>query len=212
MTPVREITGIAAPLLTPDIDTEVIIRVSRVMEFEKGELGPYAFEPLRYAPDGAENPDFILNRVQFEKASILVAGENFGCGSSREAAVWAIGDRGIRCILAQSFGDIFAQNCLQNGILTVILARAEIDAIAGEIDLDSPKRMTIDLAHCQIQTPAGRLVPFEIEPERRRMLMEGLDEISATLELDDQITAHQAQQQILMPWVDLSSSQNMLRL
>ena len=191
------VTGTAAPLLRPNVDTEVMIRVDRLISTPRGELGPWLFEAWRYDADGAEAPDFELNR--FRGARILLAGENFGCGSSREGAVWALDDYGIRAVVAPSFGDIFESNCFQNGILPVRLDTAEIASIARE--LDDGTEMTVDLADSAITTPAGRRVPFSIAAERRDALLAGLDEIGMTLRLDPAIRAHQERDHAARPWL-----------
>lgn len=202
MQPFKTLIGIAAPLPTPNIDTEVMVRISRLMEFGKGALAPYLFEPLRYDADGGENPDFILNRPAFRSSSILIAGENFGCGSSREAAVWALHDFGIRCILAPSFGDIFAANCLQNGVLTIALPAAEIAALTSEIATDQPAPFNIDLEAQTITAPSGRTIAFTIDPGHRQALLDGLDEIAQTLRLDDLVAAHQHRRDTAQPWAN----------
>ncbi len=202
MTPLRTVTGIAAVMPTPNIDTEVMVRVSRLMEFSKGALGPYAFEALRYRLNGTEQPDFVLNREAFRASRIIIAGENFGCGSSREAAVWALADFGIKCVIAPSFGDIFAANCLQNGVLTITLPKAEIDRIAAEVDPVDPKPMTIDLELQRIVTASGRNVAFTIESQRRDILLEGLDDIERTGELSDIIDKHDADRAQSRPWAN----------
>ena len=202
MTPFTTLTSVAAPLLTPDLDTEVIVRISRLMEFGKGELGPYAFEPLRTKHSGVENPDFIFNQPAFRNSRILIGGENFGCGSSREAAVWALADLGLRCIIAPSFGDIFAGNCFQNGLLTVVLSRADIASVVAEIDLAGPTAMTVDLQNQKIVTPRGRVLDLPIEPQRRQALLLGLDEIAQTLMHSAKIAEHQKARRSTRPWAN----------
>jgi len=194
------LTAIAAPLAIPNVDTEVMIRISRLMEFGRGALGPYLFEPLRRRADGSEDPLFILNRPAFRESRILVGGENFGCGSSREAAVWAMADYGIGCIIAPSFGDIFAENCLQNGILTLALPAEVVDGLVREIDADDPAPMTVDLVALRLITPAGRELPLPIEPHRRDRLLSGRDQIDQTLDLRAEIEAFQAHRRAAAPW------------
>lgn len=173
--------GIAAPLLVANIDTDVIIRIERMSNLARGELGPWAFEALRWTSDGTENPEFILNQEPFRAASILLAGANFGCGSSREMAVWALQEHGIRCIIAPSFGDIFFSNCLQNGVLAIRLAAAAIDGFAAHLLSDPPNaRLTVDLLSQEIRYKKLRL-GFDIEALARESLLEGLDAIAATL-------------------------------
>lgn len=212
MTPFTTLTGIAAPLPLPNIDTEVMIRISRLMEFGKGALGPYLFEPLRYDADGAENPDFTLNRPAFRASSILIGGENFGCGSSREAAVWALHDFGVRCIIAPSFGDIFAANCLQNGLLTIRLPADEVAALAAEIAMDDPQPFTVDLEAQTITPPSGRTVGFSVDPVHRTALLKGLDEIDQTRQLDAEIDAHQHARDAAFPWANGSLDRSVPRV
>src|SRR5262245_19092793 len=124
-----KLTGSAAPLMRQNVDTDVVIPILRLIGRKRGELGQYCFEPWRYRPDGSENPDFVLNRPRYRGANILVAGENFGCGSSREAAVWSLMDCGFRCVIAPSFGDIFHANAFQNGMLPIRLPKSEVDRL-----------------------------------------------------------------------------------
>jgi 3-isopropylmalate/(R)-2-methylmalate dehydratase small subunit len=199
MEPFTRVTGRAAPLLRPSVDTEVMIRVDRLIGAAPGSLGPWLFEAWRYDADGAELPDFELNLPQYRDACILLAGENFGCGSSREGAVWALRDYGVRAILAPSFGDIFESNCFQNGVLPVRLEQREVDAIATE--LADGGELTVDLVECSIATPGGRRVPFSIAAERREALLAGLDEIGLTLRLDGAIRTYQKRELEARPWL-----------
>jgi 3-isopropylmalate dehydrogenase len=181
MKPFTTVTATAAPLMRANIDTDQIIRIDRLVAFTRGELGPYCLEVMRLVPDGSANPDFPPNQTRYQGAEILVAGENFACGSSREHAVWALVDWGIRAVIAPSFGDIFYANSFQNGLLPVRLPVAEVDAIADELATCESPRINIDLQSCTVTTPAGRVVAFTIEPERREALLAGLDEIGVTL-------------------------------
>jgi 3-isopropylmalate dehydrogenase len=193
--------GRAAPLMRQNIDTEVVIRINRLLEFKRGELGSYCFESWRYLPDGSENKEFILNQNGYRNPEILICGENFGCGSSREAAVWSLWDFGVRCIIAPSFGDIFAANCLQNGVLAIRLPQSDVGAIGIELEGRAGKQMTVDLIAQKITTPAGRTLPFDIEPQQREALLEGLDEIGLTLRLREQILNHQKVSNMNQPWM-----------
>ena len=195
------VTGVAAPLMRPNINTDVIIRINRLIDNQRGQLGPFCFEAWRYAADGSENPEFPLNQARYRGANILVAGENFGCGSSREHAVWSLADFGIRCVIAPSFGDIFHSNCFQNEVLPIRLAAAEVERIAAELENAAAPRMTVDLASREIATPAGRRVAFEIDAERREALLEGLDEIGMTLKLRRNIDAFHAGDLEARPWI-----------
>jgi 3-isopropylmalate/(R)-2-methylmalate dehydratase small subunit len=198
--PLARVAGIAAPLLIANIDTDLIIRIERVARFGKGELQPYALETLRFRPDGSENPDFILNREPFRRATILIAGENFGCGSSRENAVWALADWGLRVIIATSFGDIFFSNCFQNGVLPIRLPQAQVQRIAASISADSPQ-LVIDLEPQIVTLASGERIAFEIEAYRKKMLLGGMDEIDLSLTRLAQIEAAEAHDRVLHPWL-----------
>jgi 3-isopropylmalate dehydratase small subunit len=201
MKKVSTIHGAGAALLQPNIDTEVIISVERVMRFKRGELGPYCLEPLRLRSDGSENPTFVLNQPRYREATVLIAGDNFGCGSSREAAVWSLFDRGIRCIISSSFGDIFYTNCLQNGLLPIVMPIEEVQRLAAELASSIDPAMTIDLVAQRITSASGRAVQFEIDAGKRTALMEGLDEVSQTLKLAPAIAAFQAMDRASRPWI-----------
>ncbi|MEI9984045.1 MAG: 3-isopropylmalate dehydratase small subunit [Aliidongia sp.] len=198
MQPFNTVSGRAAPLLQANLDTDVIIRIERLTAGDPGSLGLYAFEALRYRPDGTENPDFVLNRAGYRGAPILIAGPNFGCGSSREGAVTALLALGIRCVVADSFGDIFYGNCFQNGVLPVRLAAPEVTALAAEAPDGA---FTIDLRAGSITAPSGRRVAFEIDALRRSALLEGLDDIGLTLKHSAAITAWQQADRTTRPWV-----------
>lgn len=193
MTPFTTLTGVAAPLLRDDIDTDVILRIERLTGTTRESMGAVAFEAWRIRPDGSENPDFVLNQPRFRNAPILLAGANFGCGSSREGAVWAIMGLGVRCVLAESFGDIFYNNCFQNGLLPACLPRPALDGLAGQV-------VTVDLDSQTVTGPGGA-VPFAIEPMRKAALLGGLDEIGLTLQHADAIAAYQAADRVARPWV-----------
>jgi len=194
--------GVAAPLMRQNVDTDVVIRIERLVGLQKDELGPYCFEAIRYRPDGSENPDFILNQAPYRGAPILLAGDNFGCGSSREGAVWALMGLGIKAVIAPSYGDIFFNNCFQNGLLPVALPLAEVERLAEEMRAaPGNARVTIDLERQVVISPRGREIKFEIDPKRRKAMLDGLDDISMTLTYKDQIAAWQAQDQSDRPWV-----------
>jgi len=192
--------GVAAPLMLANVDTDAIIRMERLSRLDRGELGRWAFESLRYLPDGSENPEFLLNQPPWRGATILLAADNFGCGSSRETAVWALWDFGVRCVIAPSFGDIFYGNCFQNGMLPVRLPAAEVEAIAAEVK-GGGREITVDLGAQQVVTASGRTVAFEIEPGRRKALLEGLDAIGVTLTYAAAIARFQARDRIQRPWL-----------
>ena len=194
------LTAQAAPLLRANINTDVIIRIERLIYLPKEELGRYCFEAWRYLPDGSEAPDFVLNQPAYRQARILLAGENFACGSSREAAVWSMWAMGYRCVIAPSFGDIFFNNCFQNGLLPIvlpapILADLAAEAVAGVADF------TVDLVRREIVTPSGRRVPFEVDEARRQALLDGLDEIGMTLLRAGEISEFQAQDRADRAWI-----------
>jgi 3-isopropylmalate/(R)-2-methylmalate dehydratase small subunit len=205
MKPFTVVTGAAVPLPLANVDTDVIIRVERMTNRAPAGLRKYAFEALRYLPDGKENPDCLLNQPPFRDAPILVTGANFGCGSSREPAVWALMALGIRCVIAESFGDIFFGNCFQNGILPLTLPKPAVEAISAEA-AQASKAFAVDLVGQTVTTPSGRMFPFQVDPQRRESLIEGLDEVGQTLKLTDAITQWQARDRIARPWVWLPDS------
>jgi 3-isopropylmalate dehydrogenase len=195
------VTGAAAPLMRINVDTEVIIPINRLIGNKRGDLGPYCFEPWRYSGDGVENSGFVLNQPRFRAAKILVAGDNFGCGSSREHAVWSLAAFGFRCVIAPSFGDIFYWNCFQNGVLPIRLPETQVKALAAELEAAEQPAVTVDLETQIITAPSGRKIAFTTDPERRDALLEGLDEIGMTLKLDAQIRAHQREDKVDRPWI-----------
>jgi 3-isopropylmalate/(R)-2-methylmalate dehydratase small subunit len=192
--------GVAAPLMLANVDTDAIIRIERLSSLERGQLGRWAFESLRYLPDGSENPQFLLNQPPWRSATILLAADNFGCGSSRETAVWALWDLGVRCVIAPSFGDIFYGNCFQNGMLPIRLPAATVEAIAAEV-ASGGREITVDLERQQVRTASGRAITFDIEPGRRKALLEGLDAIGVTLSYAADIARFQARDRGERPWL-----------
>jgi 3-isopropylmalate/(R)-2-methylmalate dehydratase small subunit len=194
--------GIAAPLLRPNINTDIIIRIERLRDFEGAKLGPYCFESWRYRRDGSEDPAFILNRPPYRGARIMIAGENFACGSSREAAVWALKAFGIRCVIAPSFGSIFFSNCFQNGVLPVVVPAKVVEELASEVEQTQGQgRVTIDLHRCVVVSPSGRETPFTIDAMLREGMLEGLDQIELTRARAPQIAAFQAKDRAARPWL-----------
>jgi 3-isopropylmalate/(R)-2-methylmalate dehydratase small subunit len=197
-----QLTAVAAPILRENIDTDIVIPISRMVGNEaRGSLGQWCFSALRYRPDGSENPEFILNRAPYRGAQILITGVNFGCGSSREAAVWALKEMGVRCLIGSSFGDIFFNNCFQNGVLPVVLDRATVESLAREVEASQGAgHISVDLAELTLTAPSGKRYPFTVEPQRRQALLEGLDEIAITLQRAPAIAAFQAEDRQRRPW------------
>lgn len=196
-----QVSAVAAALMKPNIDTDAIIPVKRLIGYQRHELGAFALEPYRFRADGSDNPDFVLNRPRYRGAKILVTAENFGCGSSRESAVWALMAYGFRCIIGPGFGDIFTNNAFQNGLLLIRLPRAEVDLIAEELASAAAPDMTVDLQSCTVTTPAGRQIAFDVDGERRQALLEGRDEIAMTLLRDADIAAFQNHDRVSRPWI-----------
>jgi 3-isopropylmalate/(R)-2-methylmalate dehydratase small subunit len=205
MTPVRTISGVAAPLPLANVDTDVIIRIEHLAQCPREQLGRWALAPLRLLPDGSENPAFILNQPGWRGATFLVAGENFGCGSSREHAVWALQGLGIACVIAPSFGDIFRANCFQNGLLPLQLDAADVQQLLQLLQQrhaqGEPVTLTVDLEAQTLRSPGQPMRSFSIELRRREALLQGLDEIGLTLALQPQIDAWQARDRLARPWI-----------
>ena len=201
--PFNKLTAIAAPIMRSNIDTDVIIRIDRLVgNSVRGTLGKWAFGALRYLPDGSENPGFVLNREPYRQAEILVTGPNFGCGSSREGAVWSLQEMGIRAVIGSGYGDIFFANCFQNGILPIIVDKEIVDGLAAEVEhTQGAGRIGIDLEGQTITSPSGKLHRFEIDPRRRAGLLEGLDEVAMTLQRDGEIRAFQTTDRVERPWI-----------
>ena len=196
------LTAIAVWYPRANVDTDLIIRVERCAKVEKEDLGQYAFEMVRFLPDGSDNPEFPLNSAPFRNAQILIGNVNFGCGSSREMAVWAIAGMGFRCVIAPSFGEIFFGNCFQNGLLPVILPLEAVTALGTALEADPTNvRVSVDLERQVVVAPDGTEHAFEIEPLRRKALLEGLDQIGQTRLRDAEIAAFQQQDRLKRPWV-----------
>src|ERR1700742_5406727 len=204
--PFTKLTAIAAPIMRSNIDTDVIIRIERIVgNSVRGSLGKWAFGSLRYLPDGSDNPAFILNREPYRAAEILVTGPNFGCGSSREAAVWSLQEMGIRAIIGSGFGDIFFVHCFQDGILPVVVDKKIVDGLAAEVEeTQGAGKIGIDLEQQTITSPSGKVHRFEIDPRRRAGLLKGLDEVALTLQRDSEIRAFQANDRAERPWIHFS--------
>ena len=203
MKPFRVLTATAAPLLHENIDTDVIIRIENLVGLtDRGDLGRWCFGALRYLPDGSENPEFVLNQLPYRGSEILLAGANFGCGSSREGAVWAMMQMGLRAVVAPSFGEIFYNNCFQNGMLPVVIARTSIETIVSELEPDAGSTsVTVDLERQLVVSPRGREYEFEVPRLRREALLEGLDDIGITLKREAIIATHQVRDRQRRPWI-----------
>jgi 3-isopropylmalate/(R)-2-methylmalate dehydratase small subunit len=195
------LTGIAAPLPLANVDTDKLIPGRFLKTIKRSGLGVHLFDALRYRPDGAEDADFVLNREPYRRASILIAHENFGCGSSREHAPWALLDFGIRCVIAPDFADIFYNNCFKNGILPIRLPRAVCDVLMEDARLGGNARLTVDLQRQVVVRPGGEEISFEVDATRRHLLLEGLDEIGQTLGHAAAIDAFEAGREAWVPQI-----------
>lgn len=194
------LTGIAAPLPLRNIDTDMIIPKQFLKTIKRTGLGKSLFYEMRYAQGGAENPDFVLNKQAYRNAQILVTGDNFGCGSSREHAPWALLDFGIRCVIAPDFADIFYNNCFQNGILPIKLPQSEIDKLMDDASRGANATITVDLEAQEIRGPDGGVISFEIDPFRKHCLLNGLDNIGLTLEKASKIDSFESEMSQSRPW------------
>ena len=196
-----QLTGVAAPLNILDIDTDMIIPKQFLKTIKRSGLGANLFDEMRFTQDGEEIADFVLNREPYRGAEIIVAGDNFGCGSSREHAPWALLDFGIRCVISTSFADIFYNNCFKNGILPITVSADDRDALmADAADVENPE-LSIDLETQTIRRPNGVEVSFEIDPFRKQCLLEGLDDIGLTLEKGGSIDSFEATRAEEKPWL-----------
>ncbi|MGH7008282.1 MAG: 3-isopropylmalate dehydratase small subunit [Stellaceae bacterium] len=195
------LTGVAAPLPMINVDTDKIIPKQYLKTIERTGLGKALFDELRYNADGLEKPDFVLNQTAYRKTEILVAGENFGCGSSREHAPWALLDFGIRAVIAPSFADIFHSNCFKNGILPIALPAEIVAQLMDDARKGSNARLTIDLAKQTITRPDGQVVHFEIDQFRKHCLLDGLDDIGLTLKKESAIAKFEDRRKQAQPWL-----------
>jgi 3-isopropylmalate/(R)-2-methylmalate dehydratase small subunit len=194
------LTGIAAHLPMINVDTDMIIPKQYLKTIKRTGLGRGLFAELRYDEKGAPLPDFVLHKPPYTQAKILITGENFGCGSSREHAPWALLDFGFSCIIAPSFADIFYNNCFKNGILPITLPQKEIDKLIDDASRGANATITVDLAAQEIRGPDGGVIKFDIDPFRKRCLMEGLDDIGLTMEKADAIDAFESRARTERPW------------
>ena len=196
-----KLSGIAAPMDILNIDTDMIIPKQFLKTIKRSGLGVNLFHEMRYDDSGAERPDFVLNKPEYKQAKILVAGDNFGCGSSREHAPWALLDYGIRCVISTSFADIFFNNCFKNGVLPIKVTPEQRDALmADAADAENPE-LSIDLVNQTISRPNGATISFDIEPFRKQCLLDGLDDIGLTMEKGGEIEAFEASRNSDRPWL-----------
>ncbi len=201
MEPFRTLTGIAAPMRAINIDTDRIIPKQFLKTIKRTGLGQHLFHDERFTPDGAEKPDFVLNKSAYRGAEILIAGRNFGCGSSREHAPWALLDFGIRCVIAPSFADIFYNNAGKNGILLVALPEEQVEALMAVAARGANARITVDLESQEITTPDGDVYNFDIDPFRKHCLLNGLDDIGITMAQSTDIDSYEQRQRGAEPWL-----------
>ncbi|MGE5546858.1 MAG: 3-isopropylmalate dehydratase small subunit [Solirubrobacterales bacterium] len=195
------LTGVAAPLPMINVDTDMIIPKQFLKTIKRSGLGKNLFDEMRYTPDGKEVATFVLNQPAYRKAQILIAGNNFGCGSSREHAPWAILDFGIRCVIAPSFADIFFNNCFKNGVLPIKLPQEQVDKLMKQAENGANATFTVDLQNQQITAPDGSKTAFEVDPFRKHCLLNGLDDIGLTLQKADKIAAFEANRKQSQPWL-----------
>ena len=200
MQPFTTLTGVAAPLPIANVDTDKIIPARFLKTLTRTGLGKALFDGLRYDETGAERPDFVLNRAPFRQAEILIALDNFGCGSSREHAPWALADFGVRCVIAPSFADIFYNNCFKNGLLPVVVPRAVCEQLMQDTELGSNARVTVDLERQVVVRANGEEIAFQVDAGRRNALLNGLDEIAETLTQDVAITRFETGRAVREPW------------
>ena len=206
MEPFTKLTGVAAPMPMQNIDTDKIIPARFLKTIKRSGLGVHLFDPRRFTKDGSEKPEFVLNQEPYRKAEIIVAFENFGCGSSREHAPWALLDFGIRCIIAPDFADIFFNNSFKNGILPVRLPRAVCDQLIEDTKLGGNARITVDLERQVVVRPNGEEVSFEIDAFRKHLLLNGLDDIGQTLQHDTAIDSYEAKQRESQAWMPTTTA------
>ena len=195
------LSGVAAPMPLVNIDTDMIIPKQYLKTILRTGLGVALFDEMRYHQDGTEIPDFVLNKPQYRAAQILVAGDNFGCGSSREHAPWALADFGIRCVISTSFADIFFNNCFKNGILPIILPEGDRDACMSDAEKGANARIEVDLAAQTITLSDGQVITFELDAFRKHCLLNGLDDIGLTMEKVGSIATFEAKAAQDRPWV-----------
>src|ERR1700741_897068 len=195
-----QLTGVAAPMPMINIDTDKIFPAIYLKTIKRTGLSKWLFQEIRFRPDGSENPDFVLNQGPYRQAKILVAGDNFGCGSSREHAPWALADFGIRCVISTSFGDIFYNNSFKNGLLPIRVSPEDLEKLFDDADRGANATLTIDLEKQEIRGPDGGVVKFDIDPARKHIILNGLDDIGQTNLKKDKIASFEATSPAARPW------------
>ena len=201
MQPFTTLTSVAAPLKVINVDTDMIIPKQYLKTIKRTGLGSALFSEMRYDEAGKENPDFVLNKPAYRRSEILVAGDNFGCGSSREHAPWALMDFGIRCVISTSFADIFYNNCFKNGILPITVSQDDLDKLFDDAERGSNATISVDLEKQEIKGPDGGTVTFEIDPWRKHCLLNGLDDIALTMAKTPAIESFETTMETSRPWL-----------
>ena len=196
----EKLAGVAAPMPLVNIDTDMIIPKVFLKTIKRSGLGVNLFDEMRYDREGNEKPDFVLNKTQYREAKILVAGDNFGCGSSREHAPWAIADFGIKCVVSTSFADIFYNNCFKNGILPVVLPQDQVDILMKDAEKGANSIIEVDLENQTIASSDGEVFSFDVDPFKKHCLLNGLDDIGLTMEKEERITAYESKAAQMFPW------------
>ena len=196
----EKLSGVAAPMPLVNIDTDMVIPKVFLKTIKRSGLGVNLFDEMRYDREGNEKPDFVLNKTQYREAKILVAGDNFGCGSSREHAPWAIADFGIKCVVSTSFADIFYNNCFKNGILPVVLPQGQVDILMKDAEKGANSIIEVDLENQTIASSDGEVFSFEVDSFKKHCLLNGLDDIGLTMEKEDKITAYESKAAQMFPW------------
>ena len=196
----EKLAGVGAPMPLVNIDTDMIIPKVFLKTIKRSGLGVNLFDEMRYDREGNEKPDFVLNKTQYREAKVLVAGDNFGCGSSREHAPWAIADFGIKCVVSTSFADIFYNNCFKNGILPVVLPQDQVDILMKDAEKGANSIIEVDLENQTIASSDGEVFSFEVDPFKKHCLLNGLDDIGLTMEKEDKITAYESKAAQMFPW------------
>ncbi|MCE7999001.1 MAG: 3-isopropylmalate dehydratase small subunit [Rhodobiaceae bacterium] len=197
----KKVDGVAAPLPILNVDTDMIIPKQFLKTIKRTGLGKNLFDEMRFTKEGEEIPDFVLNKPQYRNAEILVAGDNFGCGSSREHAPWAIADFGIKVIISTSFADIFYNNCFKNGILPIKLSQGDVDKLMDDAERGANATVSVDLEAQEIKGPDGGTISFDIDPFRKHCLLEGLDDVGLTLQKEEKITSFEKTRASEQPWL-----------